>query len=307
MTPGNDFDEELAADTACCVIEAAKLPPLLSLELISILGVIESQAFYGVRHRPLDEPRPDVARTLEVERPRARLLDGPADPEIFAGRREHRLPSILFIEQHAESRPPRCHARCGFHRQELELGNFRSWHADAIRERFELHPMVDGKGRERPAPWPSRARPMHMVERLVLTKRMMRAAVLEEDLELGIARIFRRAQEPRHRNRAACIPPCRAGLERLLAQPAAQEPCKKRITGAEHIKNLDWKSAADDPFLDALWNILSEHDAAHRPALEHDRAALRQAPDLFQRLQCVFLAGSDMYFFFGAHDQIGIR
>src|SRR5687767_86737 len=75
MSPGNDFDEELAADTACCVIEAAKLPPLLSLEAVSILGVIKGQAFNRVRHRPLDEPRPDVARTLEVEGPRARLLD----------------------------------------------------------------------------------------------------------------------------------------------------------------------------------------------------------------------------------------
>src|SRR5215207_1810399 len=56
MTPGNDFDEKLAADTACGVIEAAKPPPLLSLEVILIIGVVEGQAFYRVRHRPLDEP-----------------------------------------------------------------------------------------------------------------------------------------------------------------------------------------------------------------------------------------------------------
>ena len=45
----------------------------------------------------------------------------------------------------------------GQHRQELEFGNLSPRHAAAIGERFELGPVIDGKGRKRTALWPPRA------------------------------------------------------------------------------------------------------------------------------------------------------
>ena len=62
-----------------------------------------------------------------------------------------------------------------------------------------------------------------------------------------------------------------AGLERLVAQPAAQEAGHEGVAGAEHVVDLDRKARPLDAFLERIGDGAGEDDAAHRAALEHER------------------------------------
>ena len=100
----------------------------------------------------------------------------------------------------------------------------------------------------------------------------MRAAVLQEIGELLPGRIFRRAEKARYGEGAAGIGIGRAGLQRLVAQPAAQEAGHEGVAGAEHVVDLDRETLADDAFLEIVGIGAGKDDAAHRPALQ-DQAA----------------------------------
>ena len=126
--------------------------------------------------------------------------------------------------------------------------------------------------RRRPVVAP-RGRPVDVVEVRVVAQRVVLAAVFQEELQLGPGRDLRRAQQARHRERAAGIGPGRAGLQRFSGQPAAQETRHEGIARAQHVVDLDRKSAADDAMIDVVRDRVGKHRAALGPALQHDGGA----------------------------------
>ena len=118
--------------------------------------------------------------------------------------------------------------------------------------------------------------------------------LLEEGLQLRPGRIFRRAEQPRHCECAAGIRPGGRRCVRLAPQPAAQEAAHEGVAGAEHVEDLDRKPPPDDAVVDALRDLAGEHDAAHRPAFQHDRRA-RERPDAAKGLQSVSSSPAAMW------------
>ena len=141
---------------------------------------------------------------------------------------------------------------------------------DPVGDRLELRAVVDGERHQRfrlrrrvVAQW------MWLIASSLRSARW-RAAVLEEIAQLRPRRIFRRAEEARDREGAAGVRPGRAGLERLVAKPAAQEPGHEGVAGAEHVVDLDRETLADDPVVERRRDRTGKDDAAHRPALQDD-------------------------------------
>ena len=152
----------------------------------------------------------------------------------------------------------------------------------------------------------ARRRPMDVVERVVLAQRALRAAVLEEMLELRPGRIFRRAEQPRHGEGAAGIGPGRAGRDASSPlQPAAQEAGHEGVAGAEHVVDFDREALADDAGFEVVGDRPVIDDAAHGAALQHDRRAGERANGL-QRSEHVVGARRDHDLLFGADDQVAV-
>ncbi len=144
-----------------------------------------------------------------------------------------------------------------------------------------------------------------MVDRLVLAQRLVRAAVLEEVLQLLPCRDFRRAQQARHGEGAAGIGPGGADLVGLVLQPAAQEARHEGIACAQHVVDFDGEALADDAAFEGGGNCGGIDNAAHGAALQHDDA-LRQAANGAERLQRVLAAAGDVHLLLGADDQVAV-
>ncbi len=112
--------------------------------------------------------------------------------------------------------------------------------------------------------------PMDMVEVGVLPERIFLAAMLQEILQLGEGRDFRRAQQARDRKGAAGIGPGRRGLMLLTAQPAAQEAGHEAVAGAERIIDLDREALPHDALFQIVRDFAIIDDAAHGAALQND-------------------------------------
>ncbi len=106
--------------------------------------------------------------------------------------------------------------------------------------------------------------------------------------------------------RAAGVGVRGAALERLRAQPAAQESGHERIARTEHVEHLHRKAATHDAALDGVGNGSREHDAAHRPALEHE-GRRRQPPQRAQRGRRVGRAAGDVDLLLRPDDQVAVR
>ena len=87
---------------------------------------------------------------------------------------------------------------------------------------------------------------MDVIDRLILAQGMLFAAMLEEILQLGISRDFRRTQKARHRKGAAGIGPGRRRSRDFAAKPAAQQAGHECIARAQHVEHLDRKALADN-------------------------------------------------------------
>ena len=111
--------------------------------------MVEAQAFDGVPDRPFHELGAERAAALEIERARARQLDGAADPERMIGGAEQGLAAIGAVDQHAEAGAAVRHLRRGLDGEHLEVGNALDRRADLLRHRLELHAVVDGERHER--------------------------------------------------------------------------------------------------------------------------------------------------------------
>ena len=64
MLAGDDLDEQLAAEAAGGVVEAAERPPLLRLQRRVVVGMVEGEALDRVRHRPFDRGASRCLRRL---------------------------------------------------------------------------------------------------------------------------------------------------------------------------------------------------------------------------------------------------
>src|SRR4051812_25398493 len=117
---GDDLDEKLPTEAARCGVETRELALLLRLERLGIIRVVEAQALDRVGNRPFDEARAKVGATLELQRPRARHLDGPADPEWLVRSAEQRLPPIDPVDEHSKARTARGDTRRGVDGEALE-------------------------------------------------------------------------------------------------------------------------------------------------------------------------------------------
>src|SRR5581483_1365342 len=73
--------------------------------------------------------------------------------------------------------------------------------------------------------------------RLVVAQRAMRRAMFEEMPHFRPGEVFGRTEQPRHGEGAAGIGVGAAGLDRLVAQPAAQEAGHEGVAGAEHVEH----------------------------------------------------------------------
>ena len=80
-------------------------------------------------------------------------------------------------------------------------------------------------------------------------------------------------KQPRHREGAAGVGVGAAGLERLVAQPAAQEAGHEGVAGAEHVVDLDRKARALDAVLDR-----SRGSRPGTPRSPSARASSRSSP-----------------------------
>ncbi len=147
---------------------------------------------------------------------------------------------------------------------------------------------------------------MDVVDRLVLAQRPVLAAVLQEEVELGPGRIFRRAEQAGHREGAAGVGPGGAGLQRLVLQPAAQEAGHEGVAGAQHVEHLDRETFADNAVFQIVADRAVIDDAAHGAALEHD-CCRRQARISLSAPSTSSAPGGNQDFLFGADDQIAIR
>ena len=127
----------------------------------------------------------------------------------------------------------------------------------------------------------------------------------QEMLQLLPGRIFRRAQEPRHREGAAGIGPGAGGLQRLVAQPAAQEAGHEGVAGAEHVVDLDRKAGPGHAFLETNRNGAGKDDAAHRAALADERRG-RERPDGAQGREGILRSAEDVQLLFRADDEVAI-
>ena len=171
---------------------------------------------------------------------------------------------------------------------------------------LELRAMVDRERHDRGRLGPARRRPVDVIERLVAAQRPMGRAVLEEAAELGPGRIFGRAQEPRDGESAVGVGIGAAGLERLVAQPAAQKAGHEGVAGAEHVIDFDRKARPLDALLERIGDGVGEDDAAHRAAFEHQRR-LAYGAHGFQRRERIVRSACDHHLLFGADDEIALR
>ncbi len=170
---------------------------------------------------------------------------------------------------------------------------------------LELDAVVAGKRHQRRDVVAAGRRPMDVVQLLVLAQRAMRTAVLQEELQLLEARIFRRAKQPRHRERAAGIGPGGGGLQALAAEPAAQQARHEGISGAEHIVDLDRKALADDAVLKVVADGTVIDDAAHGAALQDDGGG-RMRADGLEGAKHVVGARRNHDLFLSPDDQVAI-
>ena len=113
------------------------------------------------------------------KRARARLFQRAAHPEAELRRIEHRLAAIDVVEQRAVARlalrrrwPMACDG------QPLEGVEALARRAGVVGHLLQLHAVVDGEGQELLGLLAPRRRPVHVVDRLVLAQRPVRAAVL---------------------------------------------------------------------------------------------------------------------------------
>ena len=92
---------------------------------------------------------------------------------------------------------------------------------------------------------------------------------------------------------------------RLAGQPAAQEAGHEGVAGTENVVDLDREALADDAVFEIVGNRAVIDDAAHRPALQHDRR-LGIGPDGLQRRKQVAVTRSNQHFLLGTDDQVAI-
>ena len=143
--------------------------------------------------------------------------------------------------------------------------------AGVVGDLLELGPMVDRERHDRGRLGAARRRPVDVIERLVTAQRPMGRAVREKAAEFGPGRIFGRAQEARDGESAVGVGVGAAGLERLVAQPAAQKAGHEGVAGAEHVIDLDRKTRPLDALIERIGNGAGKDNTAHRAALEHKR------------------------------------
>ena len=192
------------------------------------------------------------AAEFEFERARARLLDRPADPEVMIEGAEQRLAAVLAVEQHAVAGPARRDLGGGLDREQFEGADALARRAGVVGDLLQLRAMIDRQRHDRGRLRPAGRRPVDVIERLVAAQRPMGRAALEEAAELGPGRIFGRAQETRDGESAVGVGVGAAGLERLVAQPAAQEAGHEGVAGAEHVIDLDRKARPLDSLVERI-------------------------------------------------------
>ncbi len=267
--------------------------------------MVKAQHLDAVIHGPFDQPAADILAELELQRNRTGQFDRPRHPQVLSGAGgEQRIAAILVVEQHPEAGASGGDASGCLDRQYLESGNARQPRF-VRREILQLGAMIDGERHQTRDHTPARRRPMDVVQHGVLAQRPLRAAVIEEMLQLGPGRIFRRAEEPRHRERPAGVGPGRGRGEVLPAQPAAEETGHEGVARSEHVEHFDRESLADDSGFNVVGDRPLIDDAALGAALEHDGGAGDRANGL-ERGQHVVGAPRDHDLLLRADDQVAV-
>ena len=169
---------------------------------------------------------------------------------------------------------------------------------------LELGAVIEGHGEHaRPLARPV-GRPVHLLELAVLPERAFARAVLEEVAELLEARDRRGAAVARDREGAAGVGVGTTGLDRLVAQIAAEEAAHEGIARAQHVEHLDREAWPLDALLDVVRNCAVEHGAAHRPPLDHDQRRGRQLTNPAAGGERVGRAAGDVDLLLGADDHV---
>ncbi len=302
---GDDFDQQLAPHFACRIVDGAERVLLLPLQLGRVVRVIEAQALDAMVDRPFDQARSDVLREFEAERSRARFFQRFRDPHLVMGRSEERVAPVFVVNEDTEARRASRHARRRFHGKKFERTDAVAVGAGFGRKLLERRAVIDGErlqNRKIAAPG---GHPVQVIERLVMAKRLVRAAVGDEELEFLEGRDLRGAEEARHRQRTAAVGPGRRRFVRFATEPPAQEPRHEGVAGAEHVVDLDREALADDPGFEVVADWPVVNDAAHGAALQHDHR-LRVFADRLQRREQVAFAGGDQHFLLRPDDQVAI-
>ncbi len=134
-----------------------------------------------------------------------------------------RIAAVFVVDQHAEAGAALSHLCRSPDGKHLEGRDAREQFRISLGNVLELTAMVDGERHQERDVAPSRRRPVHVVDCLVLAQRLLLAAVLEEILQFGPGRDFRRAEQARDREGAAGIGPGSGRRVRLAGEPAAQK------------------------------------------------------------------------------------
>ena len=224
-----------------------------------VVGMEEDEALGDVLGRPGAQRQRDVVAALEGERPRSRQLDRPRDPARAAGQRRQHVLAVAVVDDDAEAgaraaaprRPPAATSRLkrairsrAARRSRRRCADRRARAPRAAARWSKASTASSGQSRSRVV---ARCR----CSRSASTRSARSArAVREEVLQLDPARHRRRAAVARDDERAAGVGVGAQRLERLVAQPAAQEAGHEGVAGAEDVEDLDRKAGADDAVLE---------------------------------------------------------
>ncbi len=274
---GDHLDQQFVAGLAAGVVQPEQLALLTLAQLDLVVGMVEDQALDHVVQRPFGQLGGHVGRALEFQRPRlaAARSDGRSSTD---GRRPG--PGRRSRSGRPAARrtawSPSATASTALQRQGLEV-------PECARRRRRSRATMSSNwlrwsmARTVSSSWTPVAggRPVHVLQLGVVAQAERPVALAQELLQLGPGRHGRRAAVARDDDRPAGVAQLAAGLDALVAQPAAQEAGHEGVARAQHVEHLDREARPPTPSSRLSGTAPGKADAAVGPRLQTSRASER--------------------------------
>ena len=265
--------------------------------------MIEGQALDHMVGRPGREFGRHVGRAFKLQRARAGQFDGASDPVGMLRRRLQPPHPEPTVQQDAKARIALGQPVDGLERQGLEGRDAFGIGADLAAQVLELAAVVHGQDRQLVGHGGAGGDPVEMLQLGVLAQAERALRSIEKQLQFFPGRHGRGAAVARDDDGPAGVAVFAAGLQRRVAQPAAQEAGHEGVAGAQDIIDLDAEAAPDHAVIEAGGNGFGEGRTSVGAALadQQGRAALA---DGAQGGKGVGRAAEDVDFFFRADDEV---